>query len=95
MKYGKFDDNALVIAPNKLNGDGTIVYNPPEDMYRAQGWKPIVHTDPPENPPEGYFYQSGWSETSDEIVQTWTLVEDPDDIDEAEAFDIIFGGDGE
>ena len=89
--YAKLIDGALQIAPKKLPGDGVIVYNPPEEMYRAAGYKPVTFTDAPEAP-EGYYYESGWEETADAIVQTWTLTPLPDDIDEAEAYDIIFGG---
>ena len=37
------------------------------------------------------MYDAGWEEQADAIVQTWTLVHLPDDVDDAEAFDIIFG----
>lgn len=89
--YGKLINGNLTIAPRKLNGDGVVVYNPPEAMYRAQDYKPVEFTDAPEAP-EGYTYESGWEETADSIVQTWTLVPLPDDIDDAEAYNIIFGG---
>lgn len=89
--YAKLIDGNLQIAPKKLPGDGVIVYNPPESMYRAQGWKSVTFVDPPEAP-SGYYYESGWEEQTDAIVQTWTLTPLPDDIDEAEAYDIIFGG---
>ena len=79
--YGKLIEGNLQIAPKKLNGDGVVVYNPPAEMYREQGWKPVC--------------ESGWEETAEAIVQTWTLTPLPDDIDEAEAYDIIFGGGGE
>ena len=92
--YGKLIEGNLQIAPRKLNGDGVIVYNPPAEMYLAQGWKPVRFTDEPEAP-SGYFYESGWEEQADAIVQTWALTPLPDDIDEAEAYDIIFGGGGE
>ena len=92
--YGKLNEGELHIAPKKLNGDGVVVYNPPESMYLEQGWKPVEYTDPPEAP-SGYYYESGWEEQTDAIVQTWTLTPLPDDIDEAEAYDIIFGGGGE
>ena len=91
--YGKLNDGNIQIAPRKLNGDGVVVYNPPAEMYREQGYKPVEFTDAPEAS-EGYTYESGWEETADSIVQTWTLVPLPDDIDEADAFDIIFGGAG-
>ena len=89
--YGKLISGSVQYAPNKLPGDGVVVYNPPEAMYREQGYKPVEFTDAPEAP-EGYTYESAWEETAESIVQTWTLVPLPDDIDEAEAFDIIFGG---
>ena len=89
--YAKLIDGAFQIAPKKLPGDGTIVYNPPAEMYAEAGYKPVTFTDAPEAP-SGYYYESGWEEQTDAIVQTWTLTPLPDDIDEAEAFDIIFGG---
>lgn len=89
--YGKLINGNLTIAPRKLPGDGVVVYNPPAEMYRAQGYKPVEFTDAPEAQ-EGYTDESAWEETADSIMQTWTLVPLPDDIDEAEAFDIIFGG---
>ena len=93
--YGKLIKGELQIAPKKLNGDGVVVYNPPAEMYLEQGWKPIEYTEQPDDPPSGYYYESGWEEQTDEIVQIWTLTPLPDDIDEAEAYDIIFGGGGE
>lgn len=89
--YGKLNNGNLMIAPRKLNGDGVVVYNPPAEMYLAAGYKPVEFTDAPEAP-EGFYYESGWEETADSIVQAWTLVPLPDEVDDAEAFDIIFGG---
>lgn len=68
-------------------------FDTPEE-YLAHGYKSIVYTDH-SDPPSGYYYESGWEEQTDAIVQTWTLTPLPDDIDEAEAYDIIFGGGGE
>lgn len=92
--YGKLENGVLRYAPKKLPGDGTIVYNPSAGMYAAAGYKPVTFTEPPEAP-EGYYYESGWEEQGEAIVQTWILTPMPDDIDEAEAFDIIFGGGSE
>ena len=89
--HAKLIDGNLQIAPKKLPGDGTIVYNPPAEMYAAAGYKPVTFTEAPEAP-EGYYYESGWEEQSEAIVQTWILTPLPDDIDDAEAYDIIFGG---
>lgn len=89
--FAKLIDGALLRAPKKLAGDGVVVYNPPEEMYLAQGWKPVENTAPPEAQ-DGFYYEIGWEETAEAIVQTWTLTPLPDDVDEAEAYDIIFGG---
>lgn len=89
--YAKVIEGALHIAPKILKGDGVIVYNPPAEMYTEAGYKPVHFTDAPEAP-SGYDYESGWADQADAIVQTWTLTPLPDDIDEVEAYDIIFGG---
>ncbi len=89
--YGKLIEGELQTAPKKLEINGNWVWNAPSEEYLAQGWKPVRFTDEPE-PIEGYFWQSGWTETETEIVQTWTQEPLPDDVDEAEAFEIIFGG---
>lgn len=89
--YAKLIDGALHIAPNKLIVDDTQVWNASASEYLAQGWKEVVFTEQPENPPTGYYYESGWEDRTDVIVQTWTLAELPDDIGDEEAFSIIFG----
>lgn len=88
--YGKLIEGNLQIAPKKLNGDGVVVYNPPAEMYLEQGWKPVIFIDEPEVQ-KGYTYESKWVENENEIIQTWEFVELPDDIDEFEAYNIIFG----
>lgn len=88
--YAKLTDGNIVFAPRKLDGDGVVVYNPPESMYFEQGWKSVIFTDEPEAPRD-YYYESGWVEQDEAIVQTWALVPIPDEIDEAEAYGIIFG----
>ena len=93
--YGKLINNELIIAPRKLPDGDFIVYNPPADLYLANGYFPVEFTNPPDDPPEGYHYESGWEQTEEAIVQTWTLVQDPDEVDPAEAWEYIFGGDGE
>ena len=92
--YGKIVQDGLQVAPNKLPGEGVIIYNPSAEMYLKHGWYPVEFTDPPE-PREGYYYTSSWEQQDDVIVQTWEFYPLPDDISEAEAYDIIFGGGGE
>lgn len=89
--YGKLIDGYILPAPNVLTIGDNQVWNAPAEVYLSQGWKPLEYTEQPEAP-TGYHYESGWEEQDSAIVQTWTLVEDPDDIDEAEAWGIIFGG---
>jgi len=88
--YGKLIEGELQTAPKKLEINDNCVWNAPSEEYLAQGWKLVRFTDEPEAP-TGYYYESGWEETETEIVQTWTLVELPDEVDDAEAFSIIFG----
>ena len=88
--YAKLINGEIFFAPKHLDTETSHIYNPPAELYIEQGWKPVRFTDPPEAP-EGYYYESGWSETEDEIVQTWTLVKLPDEVDEAEAWNILFG----
>lgn len=89
--YGKLIEGDLTIAPRNLPGDGVVVYNPPAEMYLSQGWKPVQFTEEPEAP-SGYYYESGWEETDEAIVQTWTLEPLPDDVDDSEALEILLGG---
>ena len=89
--YGYLENETLHRAPNPLDVEDTRVWNPSNEQYEAAGYKKIIFTDPPETEP-GYHAESGWEEQGDRIVQVWAVVKDPDDIDDSEAFDIIFGG---
>ena len=42
------------------------------------GYKPVVYTDMPTDAETGKHYESSWTETEAEIIQTWNLVDDPD-----------------
>ena len=89
--YGYLENEELRRAPNPMVIGENRVWNPTDEMYETAGYKKVVFTDPPETEP-GYHAEFGWEEQEDRIVQVWTVVKDPDDIDEAEAFGIIFGG---
>lgn len=87
--YAKFIDGVLTSAPRKIKDGDTVTYNPPAEMLEALGYKPVVYVDEPDAV-EGYYFDMAWTETEDEIVQTWTKVEDPyaneaspDEIEEA------------
>lgn len=89
--YAKLQNGRLIAAPKSLPGDGVVVYNPPDDMYRASGYKRVEYSPSPEAP-DGYIYEVGWEERDDAIVEVWTLVKLPDELDDAEALAIILGG---
>lgn len=46
------------------------------------GYKPIIHTESPEN--EGYYYTEKWVETETAIVQEWEEHEQPNEATEAD-----------
>lgn len=73
--YAKLIDGNLRIAPKKLIINDSQVWNASAEDYLAQGWLKVIFTDSPEAP-AGYYYESGWEEENDTIVQTWTLMED-------------------
>lgn len=89
--YAKLEGEIMRRAPYMLFIDGLEVWYPTDEQYLEHGYKPVTFTDEPEAP-EGYYYEPGWEEQTDAIVQTWTLKEQTDDVDEAEAWEIVFGG---
>ena len=92
----KLIDCQLVDAPRKIqreiDGETYVTYNPTDEMLAEQGWLPVVETPVPGDAPEGYHYEPTYTEESGEIVQGWVLVQDPDEISDSEALDIIMGG---
>lgn len=88
--YAKLVDGVLVFAPKKLPIGNTTVWNPTPEQLLDAGYKLVVYADPPD-PPEGYGYEYYFEEERYEIRQYYTLVELPDEVDEAEAYEIIFG----
>lgn len=90
--YGTLINGVLRIAPKKVEYNDTIIFNPPDSVYEALGYYPIHYTEMPGDAPDGYHYEFLWEQTETEILQTWHLVEDSDEISDEEAFAIIFGG---
>ena len=96
----KIINDELVPAPRKiqreLDEELYVTYNPTDEMLAEQGWLPVVETEPPENPPSGYHYEPTYTEwqteTGNEILQEWELVQDSDEISDSEALEIIMGG---
>ena len=93
MRYAKLENGFPQYAPRKLRVGDAVVYNPiPEQLFNA-GYLPVIETTPPEAE-DGYYATPHWAEVDGEIVQSWEIVEIPvsDELDPAEALDIILGG---
>ena len=94
MKYAKLINNFPVYAPNPILLDGFWVGNPPDGDYTKLGYKPVVYSDKPADPPIGYYWTERWTEDDTNIVQTWVL-EQYEDIPAEMAMEILFGGENE
>ena len=93
MTYAKLINNQLQIAPNPILVGGNYIGNPPASVYEAEGYKEVVYTDPPVVV-EGYIAVPSWQEEDNEIVQVWSIEEEPDEVDDERAMEILFGGEG-
>ena len=76
MNYAKLINGNIVLAPRKLPVGEYTVYNPTPDMLIAEGYKPVVYTEPPQTEP-GYVAVPSWTENVLEIVQVWTVEQVP------------------
>ena len=92
MDYAKLIEGNIAYSPRHISVGEYVVYNPRPEILIAAGYKPVRYTDPPEAEP-GYIAVPGWTETDEAIVQTWTM-EPEGDVSDAEALDILLGGDG-
>lgn len=93
MRYAKLIDGYPSYAPNPILVDGVYIGNPPDSVYEAEGYKPVVYSDKPADPPVGYYWAERWIE-DDVIMQTWVL-EQYTDIPADMAMEILFGGENE
>ncbi len=91
MVYAKINDGVVRFAPREVEIGGETVKFPTEEQILSLGYLPVTFTKQPQIP-DGYECEPTWEEASGTVVQGWELVKLPDDIDDAEAFDIIFGG---
>lgn len=76
QRYAKLKNGALKFAPNPIRVGNNYIGNPPAHIYIEKGYKPVVHTEYPEEVPEGYHYEEKWVENYEAITQTWELVEE-------------------
>lgn len=93
MNYAKLINGVPQFAPNPILVGGNWYGNPPGSVYEAEGYKVVRYTDPPTVQP-GYIAVPGWDEEEDEIVQVWHIEEEPDEVDDERAMEILFGGEG-
>lgn len=93
--YVKLIDGRLTYAPRKIKDGDTIVYNPTAEHLLPLGYKPL-RIEPMPEVEEGYHLEPAYTETDTEVVQDWTVVEDPPvEPDAEEILDILLGGDAE
>ena len=99
MSYAKLEDGHLRRPPrNGFAEDGTpisgyrwMVEN--DESFRiAEGWLPLVETDPPEHDEETHrARRTGWEEVEGEIVSVWEIVERPPDPEQGDHLDPEIG----
>lgn len=75
--YAKLISGTLRSAPKKVYCNGKTIFNPPDTVLQELGYLPVNYTDMPTDVPDGQHYESSWSQTDIEIVQVWTLADDP------------------
>lgn len=83
MRYAILIDSHPSYAPNPILHNGLWHGNPPGEVYEAEGYKPVVYSDPPGEAPFGYRWVEKWSEEDGDIQQGWVLEEVPITEDEA------------
>lgn len=77
--YGSLINGAPLIAPNPLHINGAVVYNPPDSIYAAAGYLPIVETPCPDVPElDAAYYTPSWVEQDGQIVQVWAQTDPPE-----------------
>ena len=96
MRYAKLINNRPVYAPNPITVDGVRIGNPSPELLLEQGYKPVQLTNQPE--PQGIgWWETVWTEEDEAVVQGWVWHEatDEDEISDAEALDMLLGGESE
>ena len=91
MIYGKLIDGHLVLAPRSVIVGDRQIGNPTAETLAELGYKAVVYTEPPSVDP-GYVAVEGWIEDGGSIVQTWTVEDEPDEIDGERAAELMLGG---
>ena len=79
MKYAKLINNYPSYAPRRLLIGSAWVYNPTDAQLRAEGYLPVIETEPPEMD-ERHYAEPHWAEENGQIIQSWTVGEMPDEV---------------
>ena len=69
----KLINGALSYAPRKIMVDGKTIFNPSEDILKAQGYKDVETTSAPEVHTQTQQAVPIWQEQENKIVQTWEV----------------------
>lgn len=69
-KYAKLIECKLCYAPNKLIINNSQVFNADAATYKANGYLPVVNTEPPQST-EDYYYTPYYVEENEQIIQKW------------------------
>lgn len=88
--YAKLINGNLQPAPNPIYIDPYWIGNPTPKMLISEGYKSVTYTEPPQAD-AGYIAVPGWAETEKEIMQTWKIELEPDEISADRALEILFG----
>lgn len=96
MSFAKLLNGYPFFAPNPVLAEGNYVGNPSAAVYLQQGYKPVVFTDRPQAPEEGFVWAEVWTETESEIVLSWTLraASEDEELSAEDLVSVLLGGDG-
>ena len=79
MRYAKLINNYPSYAPRRLRIGSAWVYNPTDAQLLAEGYLPVIETEPPETD-EHHYAEPHWAEENGQIIQSWIVGEMPDEV---------------
>ena len=76
IEHGRLENGVLKYAELPLHGEGTIIFNPTDEIYLSHGLKRVIDVEPV--PGEGFHVEeNGFDESETQIVVKYKIVEDP------------------